>query len=337
MLIAPSDPPSLRFFFPLFPFSLFFLMNDASQHNSRGQYQRHYCVTTRKLSHELSVTPRSLVSVSSFPLSHFLSQLNIILFRETDNVRMVTSLALGMLIDNLPRSRLHPLMGTPSSFFPPSSSSSSCKASPKASLPPPLASQRQQSVIVAAFIDHAIFTISIIQVFNAAPHEHSHADAAVRRLDRASGEASRSVGRYVRIRTIRRDGHVLCIPQFIVLAKEEILDGFFHFPCHVHTAVQEPPSPQEEYITVLFPRTANPSCHLYVCITAHHPHPLQHLHLPPCERNHIHCRPIQVRQIHRCSAPFEDVQPLDRTHHHRRARCRGELERSGHPICKERI
>jgi len=41
LLIVPSDPPSLRFFFPLFLFPLFFLMNDALQHNSCGQYQRH--------------------------------------------------------------------------------------------------------------------------------------------------------------------------------------------------------------------------------------------------------------------------------------------------------
>ncbi|KIJ92828.1 hypothetical protein K443DRAFT_647853 [Laccaria amethystina LaAM-08-1] len=55
-------------------------------------------VTTRKVSHELSVTPRSSARVRSFPLSHFLSQVNIILIRETDDVRMATSLASGMPI-----------------------------------------------------------------------------------------------------------------------------------------------------------------------------------------------------------------------------------------------
>jgi len=55
---------------------------------------------------------------------------------------------------------------------------------------PLLASERQQSAIVATIIDRAISAISTVKAFNAAPHEHSRADAASHRLDRAAGKLS---------------------------------------------------------------------------------------------------------------------------------------------------
>ena len=120
---------------------------------------------------------------------------------------------------------------------------------------PLLASERQQSAIVATIIDRAVSAISTVKAFNAAPHEHSRADAAFHRLERAAGKLSAvwgvtsALGQFVMMgmfvqgfwfgSKLVREGKIsagdvmavfwacliatsnmqMCIPQFIILAK----------------------------------------------------------------------------------------------------------------------